>query len=140
MIKLHEIIKQGAKARAIEQLGEERYNETPSFAKPIEDEFKAGAEFVLENILALPNQFPLVALVAVQQDPNNEESHKVTVKTSGYHDHQLVSDLLQLVEARLQANNIKHVVILMPEEEAQRRKAFLESLAVIKQSGKLKLD
>lgn len=140
MIKLHEIIKQGAKDRAIAHLGEERYNETPAFAKPIEEDFTAGAEFVLENILALPNQFPLKAIITIQGDPNDEQAQRLSIKSSGMKEPELIDSLLRFIQSRLSAHGTGYEIMMIPHDEAVRMKAFKESLALVKDRGKLKLD
>jgi hypothetical protein len=50
-----------------------------------------------------------------------------------------VDSLLKLIQSRLQAYKTGMVVVTMPEAEALRRKAFEESLAVVR-GGKSKPD
>lgn len=131
MIKLHDIIKKAAEARAIEHLGEERYKETPAFAQPILDDFKAGAEFVIDNIMVLQNHFPLVGLVTIQVDPNDPDSKMVAAKTSGINPRELVDLLHRFAQGTLDKSLEDKVLVLMPREEARRRDAFQETMKAV---------
>jgi hypothetical protein len=140
MIKIHEIIKQAAQAHAKETLGEDQYRDNPDAVESITDDFKAGAEFVLENILALPNQFPLKAVISIQGDPHDQTAQKLSVKSSGMTEPELIDTLIRFIQSRITAHGSKHELMMIPHDEAVRMKAFKESLALVKDQGKLKLD
>jgi hypothetical protein len=131
MIKINDIIQKTAFEYAEDISGEE--GETAQTA------FKDGAEFAVNTILGLQNQFPLLGIITIQGDPNDKEAHKLTVKMTGLNEAELIDDLLNLVQSRLQAHKTGMVVVTMPEAEALRRKAFEESLAVVR-GGKSKPD
>lgn len=140
MIKINQLINISSKEYAKEELGKEQFCNNPDAVESITDNFKAGADFVLENILALPNQFPLKAVISIQTDPNDKEAQKLSVKSSGMTEPELIDTLLRFIQSRLTAHGTKYEVMMIPHDEAVRMKAFKESLAIVKDRGKLKLD
>ncbi|MBS4064200.1 MAG: hypothetical protein KGZ74_06545 [Chitinophagaceae bacterium] len=135
MIKINEIIKNGAQQYA-DSIPDLKQDEAIELMK----DFMTGADFVVENILALPNQFPLKAVISIQTDPNDKEAQKLSVKSSGMTEPELIDTLLRFIQSRLTAHGTKYEVMMIPHDEAVRMKAFKESLALVKDRGKLKLD
>ncbi|MGY6521991.1 MAG: hypothetical protein ACXIUD_09700 [Mongoliitalea sp.] len=140
MIKIHEIIEQGAEARALEMLGKERMESAPAAADAIKTDFKAGADFIIEQVLGLQNQYPLIGIVTIQGDPNDEEKRMVSAKTTGIKVIELMDVMQQFIQGTMDRNGLDFKLVMMPRAEAARREAFQASLEVVKESTKLKTN
>lgn len=130
MIKLHEIIKNAAENYAAEEI-QNYVDHTPIDEANVEDDFKAGAEFVIDNIMALQNHFPLVGLITIQVDPNDPDSKMVAAKTSGINPRELVDLLHRFAQGTLDKSLEDKVLVLMPRDEARRREAFKEAMKAV---------
>jgi hypothetical protein len=137
MIKLSQIITLASKEYAKEELGEEPFADNPDAVESITDNFKAGAKFVIDNIMALQNHFPLVGIVTIQVDPNEPDNKLISAKMSGVNPVELVELLRRFSQTTLDKANVREELVLMPKDEARRREAFQKSLAEVRASREL---
>lgn len=131
MIKLHEIIQKASWAYSEGTPGEDGETE--------ERAFKDGAEFVIDNIIAVKNHFPIVGIVTIQVDPIEPEKKLVSAKMSGLNPSELVDLLIRFTQGQLDKipTGMVQQLVLMPKDEALRRQAFQDSLDVVKAGSKI---
>lgn len=138
MIKLHELIGKAAEehveiVKLKEQITGNKFIEDLS-----SDCFTAGAEFVVNNIMALQNHFPLMGVITIQVDPNATENKLISANMSGLNPMELVELLMRFAQGQLdKTTGMAQELVLMPKVEAARRRAFEDSLAVVREERKL---